>query len=344
MNFLSRLFSKRTEDYLAKGDDLLASELFFDARTTFEDGLRRHLEKSAPVESDELAGMFGVRIAAANRGLASVNICEAECAIRQGLLTKAREHLELAKTLTDDAVLREKAEMLQASLQEITGVEDEQDQPSGGCGSCASKGHGSPVDAVLEEPDMAPMDYYDLLIRQLPAEMYKRYTGLGEEFAYFYIASSKDDNENALVLLDEWCKKDHDDIYLYEKGKVLYRLGKVKPAETCFLDSIKTNNDNSLAHLGLALLFMDTGRLDEAAAQLDEMISRTMLPEQTHLLRGEVCMMAGDTAGAITIFGDLLRSPVAKPAAERLHHILLENGRHQEAVMIYKKYLGGCCH
>ncbi|MBT1071533.1 tetratricopeptide repeat protein [Pelotalea chapellei] len=344
MKFLSRLFSKNTEDYLAKGANLLAAERFFDARTTLEEGLRRHLENDAHGANDEVAIEFAAKIALANRELSSLNICEAEGAIRQGLLKKALEHLELAKTLTNDTVLREKADKLLESVTENAGTEKVNHVPSGGCGSCSSKGHEASSDAVLEEPDMDLLDYYDLLIRQLPAEMYKRYKGLGEEFAYFYIASSRDEHDKALALLDEWYKKDFSDIYQYEKGKVLYRIGKVEQAETCFLDAIRLEEANSLAHLGLALLYMDAGRLDEAAVRLDQMIARTMIPEQTHLLRGEVCMMAGDAAGAMDIFAGLLQSPVAKPAAERLHHILLESGRHQEAALVFKKYLGGCCH
>lgn len=343
LKFLTRFFSKSSEDLLAKGDTLLAAERWFEARTAYEDGLQRHLSAEGS-DSDALGAKFTAGIASANRELAKLNLAEGEHALAQGLTAKARDHLELAKSLTDEVSLREKADALYAGIMSQAVPPSHSHHGGGGCGSCGTKGHGSPSDAVSEDPDMDESDYYDLLIRQLPAEMYKRYAELGQEFACCYLAASREENQQALKLLENWFTGSERDIYLYEKGKILYRTGAVPQAETCFREAITIEPSNSLAHLALSLLLMDAGRLEEAAESLDRMIDADMLGEQTLMLRGDVCAMIGDVQGATRIFGELLSTPAAKPAAEKLCHLLHEQGREHEAAMVFKKFLKGCCH
>ncbi len=344
MAFLARLFSKKADDYLAKGDRYLASHCFFDARTAYEDGLQRHLGGKDAEPADDLSGTFRAKIALANRALAEANIAEAEHAIDRGAHAKAAEHLDLAKTLTDDPDLREKAEKLLATLVENTNDTNKLAHSGGACASCAATKPETRAAARYEDPDLSPLDYYDLLIRQLPGDMYSRYAGLGEKFAYAYLAASRDDHAEALALLEEWGNGSSDDIYWYEKGMILHRLGNTQDAEASLHAAVAENPGNPLPHLGLALLLIDGGRLDEAVERLDAMIAREILPENARMLRGDTCRLAGDADGAIGHYGTLLSTPFARPAAEKLHGVLLQCDRQQEAAAVFKRYLGGCCH
>jgi tetratricopeptide (TPR) repeat protein len=158
-----------------------------------------------------------------------------------------------------------------------------------------------------------------------------------------YLAASRDDHEKALVLLNEWYKGIDADIYMYEKGMILYRLGRVTESESCFRDAILQNAANPLPRLSLALLLIDGQRLDEAGLLLDVMIADDLLPGQAHMLRGDVALLGGDLEGALNRFAMLLTTPFARQAAEKLYEILLQSGRDQEAAAVFKKYLGGCC-
>lgn len=344
MAFLSRLFSKKADDYLARGDRYFESHSFFEARTAYEDGLQRHLSGKDAETADEIGEMFRAKIALANRALAGLNIAEAVHAIDRGAHARAVEHLDLAKTLTDDLDLREKAEKLLANLEENTNDTNKLAPSGGSCASCASKEPDAQADAHDEDPNLSPLDYYDLLIRQLPGEMYNRYAGLGEKFAYAYLAASKDEHAEALALLEEWHDGSSGDIYRYEKGMIQYRLGKTRDAEASLHEAVAENGANPLPHIGLALLLIDGGRLDEAAERLDAMIAGELLPENARMLRGDTCQLAGDTDGAISHYGMLLSTPFARLAAEKLHDVLIQCGRHQEAAAVFKRYLGGCCH
>jgi len=344
MAFLSRLFSKNPEDFLAKGDRLFEACSFFESRNAYEEGLQRYLNANGAETTDDTTGVFVAKIALANRALAEMNIVEAEHAIGRGAPVKAAEHLELALSLTDDAILREKAEILLANLAENTNDTNTLASPGGACASCSPTEPQTQASSPCEDPSLSDMDYYDLLIRQLPGEMYGRYAGLGEKFAYSYLAASRDDHTAALELLEEWYDGSSRDIYRYEQGMILHRLGNSRDAEKCLLDALAENPVNPLPHLGLALLLLDARRLEEAAERLDRMIAGEILPEQALMLRGDTCQLTGDADGAIRHYGMLLPTPFARPAAEKLHDVLMQCDRHQEARAVFKRYLAGCCH
>jgi len=215
--------------------------------------------------------------------------------------------------------------------------------PAASCSSCS---HSSP-DAHEAPPetdaDLPVPEHYDLLIHQLPEEMYARYSSLGEDFACMFIAASRDSHQEALDLLELWYKGSDRDIYCYEKGKILHRLGRISESETCLRESIRENSHNPLPHLGLALLLIDDHRLDEAAQQLDAMIAGDIFTGQALMMRGEVFQLAGDADAAIVLYGKLLDTPLARAAAEKLHELLLESNRQPEAAHIYKRYLGNKC-
>jgi hypothetical protein len=344
VTLFSRLFSKNADDFLAKGDRLLEEQRYFEARCAYEDGLQRHLNRQGAAAKDDVADAFASKIAKANLSLAEMNIHEAKFAISRGAYAKAAEHLELAKTLTDDSTLREKAEKLHAGIVENTNETSKLEPTAGGCSSCSSMEPQTQAIPQCEDPDLSPLDYYDLLIRQLPGEMYSRYAGLGEKFAYMYLAASRDEHKQALEMLEDWYEGSFSDIYLYEKGMILHRLGYTAESEDCLKGAISENAANPLAHLGLALLMIEGGRLNEAAVRLDAMIADGMLAEQAILLRGDTAQMAGDLNGSIDYYGMLLSTTYARPAAERLHAVLMQCDRQQEAANVYKRYLTGCKH
>jgi predicted negative regulator of RcsB-dependent stress response len=339
MSFLRKLFARGPEDYLGKGEGHFAVQSYYEARSAFEAGLHACREKAEHVG---LAQKLEARICETNRAMAQLNMLEAEHALRQGAIDKALEHLELAKTLTEDANIREKADQLLAGL-EYKSNTTEAAAPAASCSSCSQ---GSPdVHAAPPETDadLPVLEHYDLLIRQLPEEMYERYSSLGEDFACMFIAASRDSHQEALDLLEKWFDGSQRDIYCYEKGKILHRLGRIGESETSLRESIGENSHNPLPHLGLALLLIDDNRLDEAARQLDLMIAGELFTGQALMMRGEVFQLAGESEAAIRLYGKLLDTPLARAAAEKLHELLLECNRQPEAAHIYKRYLGNKC-
>jgi predicted negative regulator of RcsB-dependent stress response len=339
MKFLKKLFTRRPEDYLEKGDNLLASHSLYEARMAYQDGLQ--LCEGKP-DLSELAASLSGKIDEANNGLAALNIEEAEHAINRGVFDKGAEHLELAITLASDAKLREKAELL---LSEVTGNGNDTEvlEPSIGCSSCSQSSLPEQAGSEQIDHDLSPLEYYELLILQLPGQLHKIYASLGEDFANMYISASHDNHQEALGMLEKWFDGSHRDIYSYEKGKILHRLGNVTESEACMRDAIRENQANPLPHLGLALLLIEENRLVEAEEQLDRMIEDDIFSGQALMMRAEVHQLAGDFETAINQYAALLTTPLGRAAAEKLHGLLLDCGRRSDADHIFKKYLGAAC-
>jgi tetratricopeptide (TPR) repeat protein len=318
----------------------MESDSFFDARTCYEDGLRLC---SGEESGDALETVLAERIDTANRRLAERNLHEAECAYSRGDVDKAVDHLELVKTLTYDPALREKAEKL---LLEFSPPDDDRGEQisTSSCASCAGSSDGGCSDSTPSDDSLPLLEYYELLIQQLPADQYQRYAELGEDFACAYIAASRDQHQEALSGFDNCLDTLPHDIYWYEKGKVLHRLGNDLEAEQHLRKSVQLNSTNSLAWINLALVLRESNRFQEALATVETMVAEHIMPEQALLLRADICEATGDHEGAVNQYVELLQTPYARAAAEKLYGVLMEIGRQSDAAVIYKKYLNKSCH
>jgi tetratricopeptide (TPR) repeat protein len=331
------LFSKSPADYLAKGDKHMEAGSFFDARTCYEDGLGLKAKSG-----DDLSDVFKTRITEANRKLAELNISEAEHAYARGDVLRAQDHLELVKTLTYDVVLREKAEQLLRSFQTHEEIPPPAHHHSG-CGSCGGGGGADSSDSVIDD-SLPLMEYFELLVHQLPEQESRRYVGLGEDFAYAYVAASRDEHSEALAALEKCASDLPEDIYQYEKGKLLHRLGDDIAAEKSLRCATELNETNSLAWLALALFLRDTGNFHDALDVAGTMIVKHIMPEQALYVRAEIFEAVGDHETAINNYVELLNTSMARTAAEHLYGLLMEMGRHDDAATVFKKYLNKSCH
>lgn len=337
MGFFGKLFAKSPADYLAKGDNYMESGCFFDARTCYEDGCALSVKAN-----DDLKDVFAAKIDEANRRLAELNIAEAEHAFSRGDNAKAIDHLELVKTLTYDETVREKAERLLLHYQE---AKPEQSVPvqHSGCGSCGSSAAGDCADSVIDD-SLPLMEHYELIIQQLPAVQYHRYAVLGENFAYAYVAASQDQHSEAISALETCAAEIPQDIYLYEKGKLLHRLGDDVSAEQVLRQALEVNETNELAWLSLALFFSETHNYQAALDVISQMVEKQILPEQALLIGAEIFEAVGELETAINQYIQLLQTAYARVAAEKLYGVLMAVGRHTDAAAIFKKYLNKSCH
>lgn len=318
----------------------MASDSFFDARTCYEDGLRLC---SGDDGGSDLKPVFSERIDTANRKLAERNLHEAESAYSRGDSGKAIDHLELVKTLTNDPALREKAEKLRLNFSQPERAPVEQIATSS-CASCAGSSSSECSDSEHPDDSLPLSEYYELLIQQLPADQYQRYTGLGEDFAHAYIAASRDHHHEALGGFEKCFDTLPHDIYWYEKGKVLHRLGNDREAEQHLRKAVQLNGTNSLAWFSLALVLRENNRFQDALDTIETMVAENIMPEQALLLRAGICEATGDHEGAVNQYVELLHTPYARTAAENLYVILMEIGRQSDAAVIFKKYLNKSCH
>lgn len=318
----------------------MESDSFFDARTCYEDGLKLC---SGEDGGGDLKTLFSERIDTANRKLAERNLHEAEHAYSRGDTDKAIDHLGLVKTLTYDPALREKAEKLLLDFSKSDSDHGVQTNISS-CASCAGSSGSECADSVHSDDSLPLLEYYELLIQQLPADQYQRYAELGEDFAYAYIAASRDEHHDALSGFDNCFDTMPRDIYWFEKGKVLHRIGNDREAEQHLRKAVQLNSSNSLAWITLALVLRESNRFQDALTTIESMVAEHIMTEQALLLRADIFEATGDHEGAVNQYVELLQTPYARAAAEKLYGILLEIGRQSDADVIFKKYLKKSCH
>lgn len=341
MKFLSRLFSKSPADLLVKGDSFLDSERFFDARTCYEDGLLRCRDDDS---QGSQAKIFRERIDLANLKLAEINLTEAGFAFARGDSEKAIEHIELAKILTDHPGIQEQVAKMLAEHPDSPDDSAESSNSSS-CGSCSHIQVDDHPGSQYDEGSLHPLEYFELLVSQLPEEQRQRYSKLGEDFAYAYVAACEDRHAEALALFEKCDPSESErDIYCCERGKILHRLGNEPEAEEQLREAIRINALNSLASLNLALLLIESGRMEEAMLTLDSMISGNMMAEQAKLMRGEILELTGRLDDAITEYSSLLATQYARSAAEKLHPLLVKAGRNNDAAQVFKRFLAKCGH
>lgn len=341
--FFSSFFKKDYSKIKGKAESLFASGHFAEARSRYLDALAIINENNENVS--ELSLLQG-RIAAAGNRLAEMNIDEAEAALRSGNNLKAVENLQLALEMADDVSLRQKAENLLQSSGVINQKPDDvtSDHKSHGCATCSTAGHKT-EDIHSDIPDtLTPSERFQLLINTLPGDLPKRYSELGEKFASAYLFAYDDNFNEADRLFNEILTSGESDIVLYEKGILHFRAGDLSGCEKLFKYSLTLNGSNPLAHLGLAQLYADTKRFDEASEILSTMMQADILPEQSLIMQGDIYTAQGFYDKAMEIFTPALENPVLKKtAAERLVHLLNAQGRETEAAYLAKTYLKGCC-
>lgn len=341
--FFIKFFKKDYTKIKGKADSLFESGHYADARNIYLDAL---LLINASDENITELDLLNKRIAEAGNRLAEMNIVEAEAAFRSGNDIKAAEYLHLALELADDVTIRQKAEnLLQPSI--IINQKPENtvtSHKSHGCATCSTSGN-KPEDIHSDIPEsLSPAERFQLLINALPGDLPQRYSELGEKFASAYLFAHDDKLNEADRLFNEILKTTESDIVLYEMGIIHFRSGDQNGCENLLKRSLKLKSTNPLAHLGLAQLYADARRFDEATEILSVMIREDLLPEQSLVMQGDIYIAQGLYDKAIEIFTPALENPVLKKAAaERLVHILVAQGRESEAAYLAKTYLKGCC-
>lgn len=339
----SRFFSKDAAQLQAKGDKLFAAGHYVDARHTYREALDK---LGATDEQSERQQHLCTQISKAGNKLAELNIVEAEAAMRSGNLQKMAEHLQLSLELADDVSLREKAEGLLSTSDNVNHnpVIERVAHQKHGCATCSSTASpGTEVDAA-DAGHLSAAEQFQLLVSTLPGDLPQRYHQLGEKFASAYLLAHEEQSAEAMALLKELLSTGENDIILYETALLHFRAGDAAGCEKLLLRALQMNGENPLSYLGLAQLYIDMARHDEALAILATMLEREMLADQALVMFADVHTLKGDYDRAIEIFTSALSLPTLKKvAAERLVRILAGQGRDEEAAYLVKTYLKGCC-
>ncbi len=153
--------------------------------------------------------------------LAELNLTEGEACLRAGDRERAWEHFSLAVEQARDEGLRRRA--LEARETEPVAVAlSPPKNVAGSCATCGPKAEGPPP--VTD--DLDPAVRLELLLASLPPVLGRRYEAKSEDFLNAAVLAHQGEEEQALACFDALPESERDDLFHFERGSVLVRLGR----------------------------------------------------------------------------------------------------------------------
>lgn len=334
-----KLFKKDYSKYKERGDRLFQEGRYAEARHEYDEAFALLKSDTSPEVRDYLSG----QIRTAGNHLATMNLQEAVHSFRSGNVAKAIEHAELALEQAEDETIRGNAEDFIQKL-ELPAPTPEPHSQGHSCNSCSGS-HAATAATSDSTTDFLPlMERFELLVQTLPGDLPDRYRQMGERFAYAYMAVHDERLEEGYTILTELSREQKSDILEYEIAIIDFQSHRQADCEKRLNAALSIHPGNSLCHLAMVQLLLDTGRLPKAADNLKQMIRSGMMADQALVMLGDVLVMMGETDAALGKYVEALDLPsVAKIAAQKAVPLLEGMGRTADSQALAKRYLKGCC-
>lgn len=291
-------------DKLFGGGDALASlrkavrqSRWADALVIADDLLQGELSAELEQECRGLADEAGDQLAIINRD-------EYEACLRAGEVDKAAEHLALARRQVRSEELRQSLEE-SALNNTLTPPAVPKDIPppvvSGSCASCSSHGGGH-AEAPAETVDAA--DAFDrevrleLVLASYPADLTPRYSQIDGPFLEAFLLAHEGHSKDALILFEDVPPGQRDDLYHFERGSLLARIGNGEEALQDLNEAVELNPAHELALESLVQLQLGMGFADDARKRLHDSLDRGTCVGLSHSLLAAILLREGNVDDA----------------------------------------------
>jgi tetratricopeptide (TPR) repeat protein len=277
----------------------------------------------------------------AGNSLALVNLEEGEAFRRLGDEERAREHFGLALEQAGDLSLRERIATALQGEESPPALAPRKDASS--CSSCASA---APVlDPIFEvEDDLDPQTRFELILASYPLALAQRYQNASSSVREAFLLAHAGRNDEALGCLEQIPEGERDDLFHFESGSLLARLGVVEPASQALERAAASPSLRIHAIEALINLQLMTGQEAKAHKRLQALLAQGEAPAFCHT-RLAYLLAQGDAAKALEHGRQALALGVAEPDLLRLVASILEkNGHLAEAEHLLSRLpgTGGC--
>lgn len=233
--------------------------------------------------------------AAAGDGLARLNLDEALGLRHCGKGEQAEEYFQLALEKVCSDELKAEIEQVRAGRQQAETVEKGGSGLSG-CSSCSSG-------QVVELEDyIAPEDVdqqMELILTSYPDDLAERYLGKGKTFQEaFLLAQCGQESES----LNKWAqveKQEQDDLYFFELGSLLARVGELGKAKSLLEKALKINPALMVAVDALLPVLLADSDYKGAEKQLRKLVESGSSPAYCHAQLASVYARQGEMDKAV---------------------------------------------
>lgn len=272
----------------------------------------------------------------AGDSLASVNLEEGAWAHQSGNLLRAREDYQLALEQARSTALRERAKQALAALEKgerrKPEIVEEEAGGHAGCGTCQTS---EAPDFTEDDHDLDDEARMEVLLAALPAGLAERYSAAGESLQQAWLAVQDGDDQRAMALLNKVPQQERGALYLFERGTLQARNGRLKQAQEDLRSALTLEPDFFHAFAALLDCMVASKRFDAVAALLKEQIAAKKFTgycwarlAEWHARRGETeaALAAGmqgleqgiNDAGLLTLCAQLLEEAERFDEAEAL--------------------------
>lgn len=283
-------------------------------------------------------------LASAGDGLAAFNLSEGEACLRANDPERAVEHLQLAAGQASSDDLKSRIDEVRNRLQAPSPQEG---APKQAASSCCSTGCSSTADTAgeaLPGGDLDMQTQLELILATYPKELEERYASSGEIFKKAFLLAHADEGEQALEMLAQLPEGERDDLFHFERGSLLARLGEPAEAVADLERAVAINPDLLLALDALVRLELSMDRGEQVERRLQQMLAQGLSAPFCCARLAELAVSRGDFEAALPLVQQALEGGSQEPETLLLASTLLEReGRLPEAEALLSRLGGGGC-
>jgi len=282
----------------------------------------------------------------AGDSLASINLEEGAWAHQSGNLLRAREDYQLALEQARSADLRQRAKQALAALEKGVRAKpalSAEEGPAGhaGCGTCQTAEAQDFADEAQDLDDEARME---VLLAALPAGLAERYSAAGDSLQQAWLAVQDGDDQQAMALLNKVPQEERGVLYLFERGTLQVRNGRLKQAQEDLRSALTIEPDFFHAFAALLDCMLASKRFDAVAALLKEQIAAKKFTGYCWARLAELHARRGETAAALAAGMQAVEEGINDAGLLTLCAQLLEaSERFDEAEALLRRLPAGGC-
>ncbi|MBF0645285.1 hypothetical protein HTZ97_14160 [Desulfuromonas acetoxidans] len=266
MGLFSRLFSSKSD--LPALRKAVSQQRYADALLIVEELQDSELSAEERSEVKTLKAQAG-------DSLAKVNLDEGLYLLKDQQIERAMEHLQLAQQQAFSEDLKHQAE------QALQQVDEQQPIPvaaaaASSCSSCSSCG---PTDsdqaAPLSDEDHPDMDaQLELILTSYPEELVSRYQQKCADFQKAFVLGHQGEEIEAMKAFGKLPASEQDDLFDFEVGCIMARLGERGKACDALYSALKQNPNLLLATESMVSILVSLKKYQTAIDLIQEMMGK----------------------------------------------------------------------
>lgn len=274
MGLLRRLFFSKSD--LPALRKAVSTKRYANALLIAEELYESELGSAERAEVEKLVRQAGDK-------LARINLDEGTFLLNDQQWERATEHLQLAQQQGVSSELKQEIEDAFHQL-EAARSSSAEFIASSSCSSCSSGGPNVKAEsASIPEQDLPDFEaQLELILTSYPADLVPRYQNKSQEFKEAFVLGHQGEEEEALKCLGALPAAEQDDLFDFEAGCLIARLGEGPKACDALYSALQQNPALELATEIMVSILIGLEEYQKAINFIQEMMAKNQSPPFCH--------------------------------------------------------------